>query len=345
MKKTKKQHYVPRCYLENFAVPGTYQINVYDKQCMSSRINSINDIASENYFYDIKFSNVLKEDLIKELNGIGVSIDDLDNEQYIEHFLAETIEGDLSKLLSTIINKVKSVTPWYIQNCFFISEEQKINLSVCLAVQYIRTKSVREGMLESSDCMQQVLEDMNASQELKDSMKITKEDLKLIHGKMIFDTDNLFDMVKSFSSLVWILGINKTSKHFYTTDNPIGTKAHISHPFLSMGGLNSPGVEVFFPISPEIILIMYDGEYHKEIKTKDRTYWIISEEDNVDYYNSLLVMRSHRCIFSDKGDFSLIEEMVRKKPMLFENNNHTELQWGGNTYRPQSNNQKPKFNN
>lgn len=54
--------------LENFNIPGAYQVNVYDKQLGSSRINSINDIASENYFYDIEFSNVLNEDIIKEVN-------------------------------------------------------------------------------------------------------------------------------------------------------------------------------------------------------------------------------------------------------------------------------------
>jgi len=335
MKKTKKQHYVPRCYLENFSIPGTYQINVYDKQLGSSRINSINDVASENYFYDIEFSNVLNDDLINEINNIGIPISNLDNEQYIEHYLAEIIESDFSKLLSDIIGRAKSSTPWYIKNCFFVSEEQKLNLSICLAVQYIRTKAVREGILESSDCMLQVLEDMNASCELKDSMRITKENLKLIHGKMILDKNNLFDMVKSFNRLSWILGINKTAKHFYTSDTPIGTKAHLSHPLLSMTGLNSEGVEVFFPISPELILIMYDGNYHKEIATKDRTYVVISLEDNVDYYNSLAVMRSHRCIFSDKSDFSLLEEMVKRNPRIFENNTTTELLWGGKTYRPQ----------
>ena len=66
MKKSKKQHYVPRCYLESFKIPGTYQINVYDKKLRRNRINSIYDIASENYFYDIKLSDVFTEDLIKE---------------------------------------------------------------------------------------------------------------------------------------------------------------------------------------------------------------------------------------------------------------------------------------
>lgn len=335
MKKTKKQHYVPRCYLENFSIPDTYKINVYDKITKISRINNINDVASENFFYDVKFSDIFTEDIIHELSNIGVSIDNLDNEQYIEHYLSEAIEGTFSTILRDTISKVKSATTWYLKNCFFISEEQKMNLSICLAVQYVRTRSVREGILESSDCMLQLLDDINANQELKDSMIISQENLKLIHGQMLFDNENIFNLASSFYSLKWVLGINKTSRHFYTSDSPIGTKAHINHPFLSMNGLDSPGVEVFFPISPEIILVMYDGEYHKEIVDKDRTYWIISEEDNVNYYNSLSVIRSHRCIFSDKNDFTLIEKMINRNPLIFENNKSTELHYGGKVYRPQ----------
>ncbi len=333
MKKTKKQHYVPRCYLENFAISDTYQINVYDKQLRKSRINSIKDVASENYFYDFKLSGALNDDTIKNLNDIGISIEAIDNEQYLEKYFAEIIESAFSGLLKEIISKVKSATSWYMNNCFFISESQKLDLSVCLAVQYIRTKTIREGLFETSDCMLQMLDDMNANQELKDSMKLSKEEAKLIHGKMIFDTKNLLDLVAAFNSLSWILGINKTSKRFYTSDNPIGTKAHISHPFLSMSGPNSTGVEAFFPISPEIILVMYDGEYHKVVASKDRTFGTILE-DNVDYYNSLMVMRSNRCIYSNINDFSLIDKMVKRDPHILENNNTTELHWGGNTYTP-----------
>jgi len=38
MGKTKKQHYVPRCYLENFKIANTYQINVFDKHSKENRI-------------------------------------------------------------------------------------------------------------------------------------------------------------------------------------------------------------------------------------------------------------------------------------------------------------------
>lgn len=46
MQKTKKQHYVPQSYLKAWAIPGTYQVHVYDKKTDNERVNSINDIAS-----------------------------------------------------------------------------------------------------------------------------------------------------------------------------------------------------------------------------------------------------------------------------------------------------------
>ena len=60
--KKKKQHYVPQCYLEAWAMPGTHQINVYDKELRKPRVSNILDVASENYFYDINFTKALTEE-------------------------------------------------------------------------------------------------------------------------------------------------------------------------------------------------------------------------------------------------------------------------------------------
>ena len=35
----KKQHYVPQCYLEQWAIENTHQINVYDKAKKENRQN------------------------------------------------------------------------------------------------------------------------------------------------------------------------------------------------------------------------------------------------------------------------------------------------------------------
>ena len=59
MTNTKKQHYVPRCYLKNF-LPANDRINVFDSFNLQIREQKIMDIAMENYFYDIKFSDLLQ---------------------------------------------------------------------------------------------------------------------------------------------------------------------------------------------------------------------------------------------------------------------------------------------
>ena len=50
-KTKKKQHYVPQCYLEAWAIPNTHQIFVYDKKTSRDRKSNIIDVASENRFY------------------------------------------------------------------------------------------------------------------------------------------------------------------------------------------------------------------------------------------------------------------------------------------------------
>jgi len=191
-------------------------------------------------------------------------------------------------------------------------------------------------MEESLDCMKQVLEEMNTSQEYIESMNVSKSELKLIHGKIILDKENIHELALIFNSLTWTLNINKTSQHFYTSDVPIGTKAHLEDPIISMSGLKSKGVEAFFPISPQILLVMVDGDYHKHMVLNERKYNIITDVANVDYYNSLSVMLSNRFIYSDNGNFSLIHKMAKKNSDIYERGNSTELLWGGNIYHPRN---------
>jgi len=53
MADTKKEHYAPRCYLENFA-SGNKRIGVFDKWKLMVRNNQdIINVAMENGFYDL----------------------------------------------------------------------------------------------------------------------------------------------------------------------------------------------------------------------------------------------------------------------------------------------------
>ena len=102
---------------------------------------------------------------------------------------------------------------------------------------------------------------------------------------------------------------------------------------MSMNGLKSKGVEVFFPISPESILVMFDGSYHFQNAHLERKYVLLDNEAYIDYYNSLCAMQSERCVFSSDGDFALLEEMKENNPQIF-SQPHAQMNWGSKTYFP-----------
>lgn len=244
-KEKKKQHFVPQCYLESWEIPNTHQVYVYNKKSKKSYIANIENVAAERYFYDIDLTGIVSESDLKEFGFSDYDPKRIDDDQYIENYFANNIEIDFSKRLKRIIDRVKTITPWEIKNCCFISEKDKLSFSNHLALQRIRGKSVRNSIEDSNDCMLQVLEDMGASPEVIAKNTIPKHGFSYIHGKMILEKDHIKEMTLLFFSLSWLLLINKTNHPFYTCDSPIGTWAHINHPFLSMSGLNSKGVEAF----------------------------------------------------------------------------------------------------
>lgn len=332
-KEKKKQHFVPRSYLERWAIPGKYQVYVYNKQQKKLYTASINDIASERYFYDIDFTGVLSKDDLRKLGFSECDPKHADEEQCIENFFANEVEDDFKIRLSRIVDRVHKMNPWEIKNCYFLSEEDKFNLSFHLALQYIRVKSVRNAIADADDCLRQAFVDMGVPQEFVDRYTVPESQLPYIHGQMILNKEEIANLSQSFFSLTWILQVNKTSHPFFTSDSPIGTEEHIHHPHMSMAGLQSRGVEVYFPFAPDIMLLMFDSEYHIEFRGHDRRVIELDNAEVVKYCNSRCALHSDNCVYSNTNDFSVIDEMIAKNPNVLDQP-HTVLHWGGNTYIP-----------
>lgn len=327
----KKQHYVPQCYLEAWAIPNTHQIFVYDKKMSRDRKSNIIDVASENHFYDVNFPESIDAQVCENLGMSVEEVKEMLNSQPIENFFSSTVEGELSNILKKIIENVSHLTPWMKENCFFISEEDKLKLSAQLAYQHIRTKSVRNMLLESVDCLTQVLKDMNVPEKIIEEYKIDKNESKAIHAQLIFDGKELLSSMLRFSSFTWVLGVNRTSTDFITSDNPICTQAHIKDDFLCMSALMSKGVEIYYPISPRIGLFMFDN-YHKSMKKYHKRYTEITKLETVEHYNSLCAIRSERCIFSSKNDFTIINTLNDFGVNI--TGPKTSVSWGGKIYHP-----------
>lgn len=337
-KEKKKQHYVPQCYLEQWSVPDKHQLYVYNKKQKRSYLASICDVASERYFYDFDFTGIFTED---DLKKYGLNVCDpkhVDDGQYIENYFSKEVEVDLKNHLTKIVNRTNQMTPWEINNCFFTTEKDKFHMSFQLALQYIRVKSVRNAIADSDNCLKQALVDMGAPSGVIEKYTMPQSRFSsYIHGKMILDREHIDELAQCFFSLTWVLWVNSTSCPLFTSDNPIGTKAHIYDPIIPMSGLKSRGVEAYFPLAPNLMLLMFDSGYHTFIQGRDRRIIELRDIEVVKAYNSRCVLNSDTCIFSNTDDFSIIDGMLSKDPKVLDTP-HTVLHWGGHTYTPQRGN-------
>lgn len=344
MGKTKKEHYVPQCYLRNFKMEGKEEkINVFDKQKEQIRLNQkILDNASERYFYDIDIDKILmecpadKRERMLDQFGEKYEAYKNDNEQHLEKFFSEVVEGDYSETLKSIIHNAESATPWYIKNCYSMSEVERIKMAAFITFQYMRTKKFRETMREGKSEIAKVLltklynieyGETDGKISLDDiDVQIGKESIKLDHAGFILDMDRILDFTQCFLKHVWVIYINRTKIPFWTSDAPIAVNP-MKNGYRSGKGIAAKGVEILLPLSNKVTLGMYDSEEYGEIFYKltgkvNRLYIEIKDEDRVKQFNQLQVRESYRCIFSSGEDFSVAQELCKKYPSVKETINY-----------------------
>lgn len=333
MADTKKEHYVPRCYLENFE-DDNKRIKVYDKTIMQERSQLKSEIAAENYFYDIDFEKMMEkiepdkhQAIINDIKKI-TGIDDWDSikstimkTKYIEKDFFGKIEGEYSTLLKDIIKKSYNGNKWVIENCHPFSENDKILLALLLSVQIIRTRAYRDIIKQTIEKGYQALINKqltrNENSSPNETFQVMADDsfIKLQHSSMLLNDEIILNIAETLMNHIWVMYVNKTDCPFYTSDNPVVTIAHKHDKYRSYNGLASEGVEVVFPVSPNLLISMYEKTYHSKY-VKDRTFIPIYDKICVDYYNSAQVSNSFRCVFSQKENFELAKIMCKKHPEI-----------------------------
>lgn len=333
MADTKKEHYVPRCYLQNFATIQN-RIDVFDKWKMMVRQNQdIINVAMENGFYDLDLISLLQKMDTEMYDKAKVDLMDIlgtdkweeakqiiGNPKEIEkkHFVK--LEGIYSSLLQAIVKKGYG-SSWVIKNCYALSEEEKIHLSLFIAIQVIRTKRFRENLSDMVSGAAQALaykaqiHDEDALPKDAFKVKANPEFIKLQHSSMLLDPELSLQIEEILCSHVWTMCVNKTSIPFITSDDPVVRIPHKKDPYRSYSGFASEGIEIVFPISPMLMLCMGDRKTYGHC-LQDRRYYEISDPEDVEYYNMYQVTNSYRCVFSTSYDFSNVKKFCEEHPSL-----------------------------
>ncbi len=318
-KKTKKQHYVPRFYLSNWANEKG-QIWVFDKSLKRSFQANIKDVASSNYFYDIP-----KEVLESVSDDQKEIISFLADKQIFEEMLSK-IEEINSKIISKILSKTEKIMifPMNVStdNYLKISPQDKKELSFFLAIQYLRTKEARIQIEQLyTGTITALMQKTNYAPEIdfsKYDIALNQEYLQLFHLDILFSTDTIEKIATLLENYHWQILINQTKNTFYTSDSPVVYYPNVKrkNPFKSYG-FASYGISVYFPLSPKYALLITEIDFFRQIE-KQLYYKNVGfvGEDNVIFYNDLIVHHSTSQIYCNKNNFRWAKKRIEESPDL-----------------------------
>jgi hypothetical protein len=308
MQKTKRQHFVPRFYLERFVNPATNVVSVFDKFTKKTFDASVFNIAQERYFYDLQ-----PEAIKEEHRNTRIDL------QITEKALA-VIEGHFAQALDVLIGGVEHRG---------IGSDLRWMLAVQMAIQMMRTRRYRESMIELIERFMQAQSDELVRRNFPDQPKdaypkvtLAKHSISATHNQFFFDKDRWEQIAGILVPHIWLIAVNNTSLPFCTSDHPVVRRANIPDKRSGGLGLNSPGVELFMPVSPMYGLVLLERGYFKAHEKYDGG-WLYVSHDEVQGFNRLQVEQSHRHVFSSTGDFTSVKAICANNPAVCDPNRQT----------------------
>jgi hypothetical protein len=296
---SKKHHYVPRSVLRGFSSDQAQtRIYVFDKTRMRTFISRIYDAGCENQFNSI------------EVESQTVSFEGL----------FQTNDEQLAWLLKTIRSNrsLAQLTPG-----------DRVALSEVVAAQIIRTKMVRTTMRSIAEQLPRSLREAGIDPGEVDGFSIpTDQEIKRAALVSFLD---LKGIVGSLQEKRPILIDSSDSKVFWISDNPV--VLHNSFPY-GEHGLNAPGIEIYFPVSSDLVLGLFSPSIELKIQqllsiehpgVDQHKYEDISrglQEGNsvsmgpgtVQFLNELQVVSSSRFLYSSNDDFEQAREILQRQP-------------------------------
>jgi len=282
MQITKNQHYVPQCLLKFFSWEDKRErrTNIFDIPRDSFRYSqAIKNICSQNYFYD------------------------KDNE--VENLLSEIIETPAAPLISSIINRDTKVLEL---------PENWMRLLIFVSTLLSRTP-------KAIDKMDSIIQ-TNIQSFSRELLRLNGMDTQNADGVRlkINDESSLISLLTLqgyyasilLTDLKFHLAINKTDLDFFISDHPVfmynWLYRNLNHPGVS--SIGARGLQLFLPLSPQLILCFYDPEIYK-YGPKGSLLTDIQNVKDVEILNSFQAINSKSfVIFLDRKSKTNIQSMI-----------------------------------
>jgi len=318
MQLTKRQHYVPQCYLKQFSAKYNEKVDYFDKVTGKSFTSMhVENVAQQRYYYDFS------EEFVKSYNSnfsTNLNVEEI-NIQFLEKYFSKLETGfgnafltlvqkinDEKNLLTTDLNKV-------------ITEVERQELSFFMALQSIRTPSYRELLKNFVT----ILEKNSFS--IFDSIKLDEID----ENELFFyylDTGVLDRLANHFNkNFNWSLGIITNPeqarfphirKMFVTDEFLISDNRVINFKHINQKNHLDLSLEFAIPITHHHIIILRDNNYPQ----KEATSIFEVDRNQVRIYNEYQYRFSKRFVFYSKStNKSKVKNFFKYNPEEYTQNN------------------------
>jgi hypothetical protein len=301
MEKTKRQHTVPRFYLERFVKAKTGNIPTFDKLSKRAYETSVWNVAQERFFYDLH-----PEAIRPEHRNTGIDL------QACEKGPA-AIEGYFARALDVLIGR---------EDPRGIHPKLQWMLAIQVGIQWIRTRRYRDTIIELSEKAVQAHADELVRRNWPDYPKddyptvtLKEHSKSAFHSLSIFDQERWERLAGEFVRHIWLLAVNDNPVPFYTSDHPVVRRANLPDDRTGGIGINSPGVEFFIPVSPRYGLLMLERSFFGHLEQYNGgSVGFVPEQ--VEVFNRLQVEQSHRHVFCSSGDFTTAKRVCAENPAV-----------------------------
>jgi len=294
------QHYIPQCYFRNFS-PNNKSIYVYDKNSSRSFSDAIDNRCCKDNYYSLLAKNVATNKTKRE------------KELIIEKdFFADDIEPKFDTLLKRIISNKDEWIQDKITSA--ISDEEKQEFSQLIAIQFLRLPNKRDELIShfEGDSMNDIIKIFQMGLSIETGNKDI-ENLKImpkVESHSQLHEERLFcnqEIIEEFTSTLynkyWEFFVS-TDNDILTSDNPIVIKAHKKSVRPLCYGLGAESTEISFPLSKNIVLVIWDKNYFPLKDITDCQFSIIDDKKKREY-NLLRYGCAVKEIFGFNNEFSI----------------------------------------
>lgn len=287
--KPKRQHYLPKMYLQNFTNSNN-KVWVYNDKNKTIKELSIKDTTLIKNFYTIETEFGKDYTLEQELSKIETTCAPIIKKLIV----GQKIDIEEKAYLSVFIATMQLRTPSSVELI-----KQTINPILEFSKKHLLKAGVFEDLIKESETKYGLNREQQYDLLKNSNIELTKE------GEWKFLMSSVLYLANLYSQMKWIFVYTQKSS-FITTDNPlfIYPAKYDTGPYGNIG-IALPSVEKQIMFSPNLMLRIYDlGD--KSI------YYVNSFNDKKIIRNINLLQFKHRKQFVISRDKELIEFLLKR---------------------------------